>query len=602
MGSFGGQLKARIVELTVEVEDADKALELLGSAMDKEARAHREEVLELENDLAFEWKEVTTTEREALMKIVKEADSLVKKKEVFSGRCKACVEKVKDRELRWRQRMADNEKVFQEVTLLKAKAAFDRGAADRKKKYIEAETAKIRSITVQGLEPEVRRLVDDFQAELADLEAKKLRDEKILETEIQELQFATKVDELRQSYSMRKTDAQEKKREETRKTLDLVEDQHRRSYQRTTQQRADATAKLRSELANAAQKSLRQFQDELKRETNKAQATVEVMEDTYHKERRDRSQLFQRARAAVAAAQCAEEAALEEEARREYEEKVDEAAEMEIQQLRDQRDTAIDETIRRLQSRDYEDEEAQKHRASATRAELKAAHVEAIADARRRRAEWVDKRVAALTEVQNLRDRLQHLRSRETALSQDLADKEALAKPKRKEIDRHAKDLASKLDALQKDHAKHLVKLRDEHVASLAALDAVQALKRRHDHHRQRRRYDFEQSRETNLTNRDVQVKHQLNDLDTELRQIQEAIDLEHLRYTHLTKLLRNYMKKRSPSATDSSSQRDPPCAGGGHSTTRNPPPPSSRRIIGSSSRANSAGGPRSLAKAAGER
>ena len=584
---LGSQIKGRIVELTVEVEDADKALELLGSAMDKEARAHREEVDEIEARLSAEAKEVARQERDRLTQVLREADALVREKEAASALIKNAAKMAMETEACRVKRREALESDYK-AALSKAKAQFDRGAAERRKKHLEAETQAIRAMTVKGLEPEVRRLVDAHADEMKKVEKEFERELDKMEIDA-EIALRKLIDEKRFIFNEKRSEAEEKERRASDERLELLEKRHRESYQRGVQKRAEATATLRSEFARDLQRKQRESEIFVEQKRRGGEDKLHQVAGRMMQETQSLKELWQRAQSVVAAVQSDEDQLLEEDARREHEILVEEVARVEILKLREKRDRTIDERIRSIQERDFKREEAEKDQEASLRADLKAKHLEAAATSRAQRTEWVNQRAEALTQAKFLRDRLDHLKDRERTLKKEISRKEHELAPSRAKVETRRRQHEASLKKTQDAHAQTIAHVRADLVAATVALEAKKAQARRDDHRRQRHRDDLRATRDATLADRDAQVKSDLQALDHEILNIKEAIHLEQLRHTHLTKLLKNYSRVSARGGGRGASEENQSSSPEKRTTNSQTTTKAPRRAVASSSRANTA-------------
>ncbi|KAJ1463283.1 hypothetical protein M885DRAFT_504914 [Pelagophyceae sp. CCMP2097] len=540
----GVHAKARLAQLSVELEDADKALWLLGSACDKEAAAHRADVAHQHKKHVDAGRAATAQRHAALAALLGQADGVVRDKEALTAQCAALAEaaRVSHEELAQRLRLAEE---ASRVEAVRCRADWDRGASARRKAYLAAQTEQIRELTVKGLEPEIERLMEKQKLDMAELEQQKRWAAALMRRELEETQQRAR-ELLRDGLRGKHADAEGDERRGVADRLCEAEAARRAAYAAAVERSAEAAGRLRRDLEQRRANEARGAAADAAAARQHAEERLQALQDRHVAERRETLKLLQAAQVAVSMARADDLGAARSSATEDHDRLLEDDVSAAAAAAAAQRDAAIDAQIRDSEKRALAKERDVRSSHEALKSELRHAHVDAFAALRKRRSEWVDGRVEALREIEALRTNEAAAVQRLAAAAHARGTAEAACAGPRRAAARAAADVDAALADVRGGHAAAAAALADSLAAAAAAAAAVQAAARRQRAAHQAAVDAAAARHERSLAARDAQVTKVLAALSSETAQIRDALELEGIKYEHRCKLLRGYATQQA--------------------------------------------------------
>lgn len=544
-----GALKSRVVQLSVELEDALSARALLEKAISENEKKSSEAMASLQDEYERVLEEKKLKSRSAMSELLGVVESLVRRKEELSTECKRELSKAMAKEEEARAAAAEETRSSRALAAAD-KAEWDRGATQRRTKFLDARTEEIRSMTVKGLEPEVRRLTRVHREERRTVEAE--RDQLLRKaTEQAEEAYLRETSTLQASSRARVEALAEAERASAAECLSQVGASGGDRYAAAVKERSDALGRLRRSLEERGRADDEARAKAMKEARAEAQRAKVARGEARAKVRAQRKVLLDKGRLAVIAALEADQDAWERETREKHAEKVAVEAEARRKDLAANRDSRIDHRIRVLQASALDRETTERESADTEIAARRADHLvkaKALKDAR---GHWVDRRVNALAACAELTARIDQTNERHRDLAKRRLHLEELVNPARSKTEQMGaqrllttRDETALLDA-------QLSKLDELFKAASAATDA-----RSHEFAETRRRIDgawheMKERHSCDLDEADAKAKSNLGRIDIEIKQITEALHTGRLRTSHLEVLLKTYDVAENAAATN---------------------------------------------------
>jgi len=162
-------LQNRLVQLSLEIEDSDKSVNLLKSKLRQMEKSADSEQREIGDRWREEFKEQSHDLQKDSSASLNVVDELTMKKKSLALAVTELQRSIKEEEERT-NKLVEKVKKKSEQEIEAACANWGEGEAIRREKWLERKTKEIREITIKGLEPEVQRIIDKHKVDCAELD------------------------------------------------------------------------------------------------------------------------------------------------------------------------------------------------------------------------------------------------------------------------------------------------------------------------------------------------------------------------------------------------------------------------------------------------
>ena len=169
IGAVYGDVKSKLVAMTVELEDKSRTLSALKKALDRSRQDCKSITKAAEERERAALKALREDYETAIARHLSFIDRLLSDKETLSGKCDQLTAQLKELESSYSKRMEDlnNAHVMELKKTRESWAAMEKV---RRERWETEKTAEIKSITVQGLEPEIQRILNKHKDDCRALE------------------------------------------------------------------------------------------------------------------------------------------------------------------------------------------------------------------------------------------------------------------------------------------------------------------------------------------------------------------------------------------------------------------------------------------------
>ena len=162
-------IRDRLVQLTIELDDQKRAAELLESALAKETAAGSEALRAVERDGARELREWQAAHKARVSELLGQVDSALASKRDLAQQVRIAATTATDAAAATAA-LAEDADATAARNLEAARVEWEAGAAARKEAHLKTAARSIREVTVKGMEPEIARLMSAHQADVTELE------------------------------------------------------------------------------------------------------------------------------------------------------------------------------------------------------------------------------------------------------------------------------------------------------------------------------------------------------------------------------------------------------------------------------------------------
>lgn len=552
---LGRHIKCRLVQLGVEIEDAESAQSVLETAISKEAAEFDSAMSSAIDEYKSKYGQRCRAQHKALNELLGRVDGLVRRKEQLSAECKAAVGHAKAAAQRT-EALARRLSSEHRARAAALKADWDRGAASRRRAFAATKTEEIRGMTVRGLEPEVRRLTSAHAADLERVEAERIAELEVAATEA-EAALQADIVRARDSGRVRFSELEASERSCFAERDALAQAEQRDRYATAVADRAEAAAELRRDLESRAAADRARRAAEVEATRRRSSDQLEAAEARARNERATRRAELDRALIVVGQARQADRHAWQAALEAEYHESIETELRAAKRSLEAKRDADIHANITRSQAEALERETQDREVADQELTQIRAEHLDKAATLRDARTQWVDRRCEALAncaalkkQLDKLKEMRQNLFNQKTALDAHLAP----ARQKSVTCDR---ELQSKLDGESRSRAVDLANLESDERAARAVADALKLHLVSFDRDHNKALHVLDEKLRADLDTIDVKAKTEIQHLETLTFQITQELDTDELRADHLATLLKGYdracplQRRPSPSSSD---------------------------------------------------
>ena len=562
-------VRERLVQLTVEIDDQERAAALLESALEKETAAGEQERAEAEeaDRAASEARE--KEQREQLAGLLESVDQELARKKELSLEVKRLGRELRALEDETASAVASvRESARQELDA--ARATWEEGAPARREKWLQQQTREIRELTVKGLEPEIQRLLEKHKHDCAEEERAKREAELALVNELAEELDKAKVDqETRARARWAALDAEEC--ESFERQCHALQEEHSRRLRAAQQALTDEREARQREFALELQR-LRQDQDDALADARAHEATRHAELCRKLDDERAKAVQQREARSADegARADAENEAWLSEQRRLAHERAREHVAEC-CDRLAAERDAAIEREIRKLQSERTEMERDLRSPHLEEKRAAQQAHLQQLQALKAKRAGWVEKHVAAMAQQQQTREMT-------AQLAEQIAEAEAALKAAQAELAEAT--LENEAEGARLAESEHDLEREDEEALSslVARRDELQQqLETEHaslDEANEAHAAAIDEKRaahEKTLSSLQESVRSRVAEKEQELQAVRDALETEQLRSEHIERLRQKYTRAKKEEAAAPTSDPPPASSASQRSTVRRP-------------------------------
>ncbi|CAL7942716.1 unnamed protein product [Xylocopa violacea] len=166
--SVGPTFKEDLATALLQLEEKNAAIAVLREEVKSERKAAREKLEGEKKRNACRFEEQEEKYKGIVRRHQKFIEQLISEKTVLTEKCNSLAQKVKEME-RKMQRDSKAAADRHAVELQRAKERFAAAEKIKRERWIEARTAKIKEMTVKGLEPELRNIMERHAEEIREL-------------------------------------------------------------------------------------------------------------------------------------------------------------------------------------------------------------------------------------------------------------------------------------------------------------------------------------------------------------------------------------------------------------------------------------------------
>ncbi|CAM9602486.1 unnamed protein product, partial [Chrysoparadoxa australica] len=539
------------VKLSLELEDATQAGDLLQEALDREARRTQRLAEDVGGPYGQQLDDMKEAHQTRLGQQLEKIDELVRKKKGLSEEAKALLDAVhveKSRIAKSIQEVRDEA----EAELQTARSIWAEGEAMRREKWLSKKMREVRELTMKGLEPEVERIVEKHKADLASMEQSSHDALQRLRHQISRQQD----EEVLQAKAQLEEQASEKSRQDREVQMQRRQDM--------LNEQAKQMQRLRAKLSHELEEQRAWQSDEIKR----LDKVSEVEVHSLRAEAQDRLEELKRRHSnekeAMTQRQASELANTEKEAEREqeaWEARVEAGmgedgggvmVEREQERYQKQRDRKLEEAQRRLQLEGEKTARRLEEELNLEAGRMRESHARELNMLRTKRAEWcskqgtcgvsmgevLERKRALSVQLRELEAKLKHLQARGTAAlalqektEAGNREREERALAEHNELAREQRRRRDGLEERVKKASEVLRKLRQGSEEAKAELDA---------------------EHEARLEALQLDVTAKVQGLDAKISQAREEVAKELVKAEHAKKMLTKYSKRTGASTSQS--------------------------------------------------
>ncbi|XP_074870340.1 centrosomal protein of 131 kDa [Carettochelys insculpta] len=464
------EVTSSIVRLKLEVEEKQRAITLLQTALAQQRELTVRHVRETEKELSHQLQLQREQYEAAIQRHLAFIDQLIDDKKVLSEKCEAVVAELKLVDQKYTKKIAQLQEQH-ELEIKKLKELMSATEKIRREKWIDEKTKKIKEITVKGLEPEIQKLIAKHKQEIKKL--KTLHEAELLQSDERAAQrYVRQAEELRELLEREKEEQGQRERELARQRYEKHLEQEEQALQ---QQRRRLYSEVAEEKERLSQQAARQRAEleELRRQLEENSSVVtKALKEEYEKGKEEQERRHQ-AEVQVLKDRLEIEKQAWEASYVKKEEAWLLARERELkEEVRKERDTEIELVIQRLEA----DMSSTKEECERM-AENRIKRVREKYEAEQQELERAERKL--LERCSELKGRLVELEGENMRLQSLVKHKEQEVEDIRKVKDQLAKERSSLSEVIRQEFADRLVGTEEENKrlkAEMAELRARQRL------------------------------------------------------------------------------------------------------------------------------
>ncbi|XP_012263429.2 centrosomal protein of 131 kDa [Athalia rosae] len=168
-------LKEDLATVKLQLEERDSTVELLKNELKTQCRSACEKMESQTKKHAGELQAQKTKYQTVIKRHQKFIEQIISDKKNLTEKCNALTEHIKQMEVKYQREM----KVAAErhgVELQRARELCAASEKIRRERWLEAKTSKIKEMTVKGLEPELRSMIEQHQQELQEIRSAHIKE------------------------------------------------------------------------------------------------------------------------------------------------------------------------------------------------------------------------------------------------------------------------------------------------------------------------------------------------------------------------------------------------------------------------------------------
>ncbi|XP_063983556.1 centrosomal protein of 131 kDa-like isoform X2 [Diachasmimorpha longicaudata] len=259
-------VREELATIRLKLEDREATIKVLK----EELRNERKIACDKLNDDSKSHREEMQTQKNKYQNVIKRhqkfIEQLIREKRELTEKCNVLAHKIKDMETKFQKDL----KIVGErhgVEVQRAREMCMASEKIRRERWLESKTSKIKEMTVKGLEPELRSMVDQHQQEIQDIRSAHMK-------ELQDVELRT----------IRRSNQQlEQLRLELTESHDKLAAQEREALRARFQEKFDEQERLmqiqQRKYFEQLQKEKEEFSEELARKTKDHEAAVRCISD-----------------------------------------------------------------------------------------------------------------------------------------------------------------------------------------------------------------------------------------------------------------------------------------------------------------------------------
>ncbi|NWH64393.1 CP131 protein, partial [Geococcyx californianus] len=289
--AFATEVRSSIMRLKLEVEEKERTISLLQTALAQHREMIVRHIKQTENELGHQLKLQREQHEAAIQRHLAFIDQLINDKKVLSEDCEAVVAGLKRVDQKYSKKITQMQEQHK-LEIKKLKELMTATEKIRREKGIDEKTKKIKEITVKGLEPEIQKLITKHRQDIRKL--KMLYEAELLQSDERATQrYNRQAEELQGKLEREKELARQRCEQQLEQEEQALQQQRRRLYaevaeekERLSQQAARQRAELeelRQQLEASSSAITRTLKEEYAKEKEELerrhQAEVKVLKD-----------------------------------------------------------------------------------------------------------------------------------------------------------------------------------------------------------------------------------------------------------------------------------------------------------------------------------
>ncbi|KAJ3324005.1 Centrosomal protein of 131 kDa [Boothiomyces sp. JEL0866] len=448
-------VKTKIMQLQMEVDSKRKTIEALKSELTRNKEIAKEEMVQhqksLKSQLSLQRKEYETIVKRHLTFI----DKVLAEKEEISKKSVELTEQVKNLDSMYQEKLKNMEE-SQQRDLKQHREMWQAAEKIKRDKWIQEKTKSIKDQTVQGLEPEIQKLIAQHKVQLRQAEEgyrEALAKEKAQLIE----QHQRQIEQMRDKHISERQKACEEEREFSRQ-------RYMKQLEREEMEFQQQKRKLLSEFADERMRLNEAAKDNLKNEETLRKRALDSLRKEMEQERIDRDNMMteQSKKHMAEMNQLREKCQIEkEEWQANYMKKVElsvRAKEKQFkEQLIQQRDAEIEMVIQRLECETGSNNSDATRRYRMDIERIKSETAEEIKQLRDQHSMALDKLLLSQQQVAELQASLRECQKEILQLQHSNLSKDGMLKKQKQELERLNGDESSLISQLKSEHEQELL-------------------------------------------------------------------------------------------------------------------------------------------------
>ncbi|XP_072737389.1 centrosomal protein of 131 kDa isoform X2 [Ciconia boyciana] len=295
------EVTSSIMRLKLEVEEKQRAISLLQTALAQQRELTVRHVKQTEKELGHQLRLQREQYEAAIQRHLAFIDQLIDDKKVLSEKCEAVVAELKQVDQKYGKKITQMQEQHELVwrtlgpfceEIKKLKELMSASEKIRREKWIDEKTKKIKEITVKGLEPEIQKLIAKHRQDIKKL--KMLHEAELLQSDERAAQrYSRQAEELRGLLEREKDEQSQRERELARQRCEQQLEQEEQALQ---QQRRRLYAEVAEEKERLSQQAARQRAEveELRRQLEASSSAVtRALKEEYTKEKEEQERRHQ---------------------------------------------------------------------------------------------------------------------------------------------------------------------------------------------------------------------------------------------------------------------------------------------------------------------